>query len=95
MAKVYATLIMKGKKTLDDVPALLKSGCTVWYCDIKKFKYFNDLFGYEQGDALLRDFSAVVKASLEKDELFCRVSILLISMPVFLALLETLQGFLG
>ena len=57
-----------------DVPALLKSGCTVWYCDIKKFKYFNDLFGYEQGDALLRDFSAVVKASLEKDELFCRVS---------------------
>lgn len=24
MAKVYATLIMKGKKTLDDVPALLK-----------------------------------------------------------------------
>ena len=28
---------------------------------------------YEQGDALLRDFSAVVKASLEKDELFCRV----------------------
>ena len=28
-------------------------------------------------------------------ELFCRVSILLISMPVFLALLETLQGFLG
>lgn len=24
MAKVYATLIMKGKKTMDDVPALLK-----------------------------------------------------------------------
>ena len=24
MAKVYATLIMKGKKTLDDVPGLLK-----------------------------------------------------------------------
>ena len=24
MAKVYATLIMKGKKTLDDVQALLK-----------------------------------------------------------------------
>lgn len=24
MAKVYATLIMKGKKTLDDVPALLQ-----------------------------------------------------------------------
>lgn len=24
MAKVYATLIMKGKKTLDDVPALLR-----------------------------------------------------------------------
>ena len=24
MAKVYATLIMKGKKTLDDVPALPK-----------------------------------------------------------------------
>ena len=24
MAKVYATLIMKGKKTLEDVPALLK-----------------------------------------------------------------------
>lgn len=24
MAKVYATLIMKGKKTLDDVPELLK-----------------------------------------------------------------------
>lgn len=57
-----------------EVPALIKSGCTVWYCDIKKFKYFNDLFGYEQGDALLRDFSAVVKASLEDDELFCRVS---------------------
>ena len=24
MAKVYATLIMKGKKTMDDVPALLR-----------------------------------------------------------------------
>nr|DAV16918.1 MAG TPA: hypothetical protein [Caudoviricetes sp.] len=24
MAKVYATLIVKGKKTLDDVPALLR-----------------------------------------------------------------------
>ena len=57
-----------------EVPALIKSGCTVWYCDIKKFKYFNDLFGYEQGDALLRDFSTVVKASLKDDELFCRVS---------------------
>ena len=57
-----------------EVPALIKSGCTVWYCYIKKFKYFNDLFGYEQGDALLRDFSTVVKASLKDDELFCRVS---------------------
>lgn len=28
-------------------------------------------------------------------ELFCKLSILLVSMPILLALLETLQGFLG
>ena len=28
-------------------------------------------------------------------ELFCKLSILLISLPILLALLETLQGFLG
>lgn len=32
----------------------------VWFCDIKKFKFVNDLFGYEIGDRLIRYWAGLV-----------------------------------
>lgn len=45
-----------------------------WYCDIKKFKYFNDLFGYQAGDAVLRHLADHLNRDAEADALFCRIS---------------------
>ncbi|RHP34891.1 bifunctional diguanylate cyclase/phosphodiesterase [Lachnotalea sp. AF33-28] len=46
----------------------------VWYCDIKKFKYFNDMFGYHEGDRILKCLSSVFLDSVNEDEYFCRTS---------------------
>lgn len=45
-------------KFLLDAQAWLESrgdgGWAVWYCDLKNFKYYNDIFGYQRGDEVLR-----------------------------------------
>ena len=46
----------------------------VWYCDIKKFKFLNDLYGYENGDKILKCLSDILLDHSRRDDLFCRVS---------------------
>lgn len=46
----------------------------VWHCDIKKFKYFNDMFGYHEGDRILKRLSSVFLDSVGEDGYFCRIS---------------------
>lgn len=45
-----------------------------WYMDLINFKYFNDLFGYDKGDALLRRLADTLAAGLHDEEIFCRIS---------------------
>lgn len=45
----------------------------IWYCDLKRFKYFNDVFGYEAGDRVLK-YLAEIFGSSSSDALFCRIS---------------------
>lgn len=47
---------------------------TFWYMDLINFKYFNDLFGYDKGDALLRRLADTLAAGLHDEEIFCRIS---------------------
>lgn len=46
----------------------------IWYSDIKKFKYFNDLYGYQAGDAALKWLAELFESRSGKGGLFCRVS---------------------
>ncbi len=46
----------------------------VWYCDLKRFKYFNDMFGYQTGDDILRCLASAIETVGEEDFLFCRVA---------------------
>lgn len=50
------------------------SNYAFWYCDIKRFKYFNDLFGYDAGDDVLRYFADLISRFTLKNEYFCRVN---------------------
>lgn len=44
------------------------------YCDIKRFKFINDEFGYEVGDHLIRHWAEAIKNDLGEDEIIGRVS---------------------
>lgn len=46
----------------------------VWYCDLKNFKYFNDIFGYKAGDSVLQALAQQFKKYENREFLFCRVS---------------------
>lgn len=50
------------------------SSYAVWYCDIKKFKFINDVLGYEEGDRILTSIANLFRDYGEQDALFCRVS---------------------
>lgn len=43
-----------------------------WYCDIDDFKFFNEYFGYETGDLLLKEMAEIFAKYALKRELFCR-----------------------
>lgn len=46
----------------------------IWYGDLKKFKYFNDAFGYKAGDRILKELAKIFHRFEGEDFLFCRVS---------------------
>ena len=46
----------------------------VWYCDIKKFKFINDVLGYEEGDRILIEIAGLLQECSGQNSLFCRVS---------------------
>ncbi|MDK2964903.1 bifunctional diguanylate cyclase/phosphodiesterase [Lacrimispora sp.] len=46
----------------------------VWYCDIKKFKFINDVLGYEEGDRILIEIADLLQKCSGQNSLFCRVS---------------------
>lgn len=46
----------------------------VWYCDIKKFKFINDILGYEEGDRVLICLSNLFRDFGGPDTPYCRIS---------------------
>lgn len=44
------------------------------YCDLKKFKFVNELCGYQAGDRLLKYWGDYLAGSLRAGETFCRIS---------------------
>ena len=47
---------------------------SLWYCDIKNFKYINDFYGYDTGDKLLKYWAKVIADLHGPDEPFARIS---------------------
>lgn len=50
------------------------SSYLLWYGDLKKFKFINDILGYEEGDKILRLISEYLKGLEDKDCIVCRIS---------------------
>lgn len=44
------------------------------YCDLKKFKFVNELCGYQTGDRLLKYWGDFLAETLREGETFCRIS---------------------
>jgi diguanylate cyclase (GGDEF)-like protein len=49
-----------------------KSTIGVIMADLDHFKQFNDTFGHEGGDAILKEFSALLVAQTRKEDIVCR-----------------------
>lgn len=47
---------------------------SVWYCDIRRFKYINDMLGYDVGDNFLKYWVELARATLREDETLGRIS---------------------
>lgn len=47
---------------------------TIWYSDLKNFKYINGMFGYDTGDSLLRYWAEVIRESTHDGETFGRAT---------------------
>lgn len=48
--------------------------CSLWYSDLKNFKYINDIYGYDTGDKLLRYWADIIAADLKPGETLARIS---------------------
>lgn len=46
----------------------------LWYCDLKNFKYVNDVFGYDVGNRLLKFWADLIDQETREGETFTRVS---------------------
>lgn len=61
-----------------DVEKILKEekadSFVFWYCDLKKFKFFNDRFGYDKGDEVLRRMAGMIEEFSGEETVSCRVS---------------------
>lgn len=44
------------------------------YADFADFKYINDVFGYEYGSTVLREYARIIGKELKENEIFSRVS---------------------
>ncbi len=44
------------------------------HCDLKNFKFINDVFGYDTGDRLLKYWADFVATNIQPGESFCRIS---------------------
>lgn len=49
-----------------------QSKFAVQYIDFDNFKYINDVFGYDVGDRILKEYTSIMQESLEENELFAR-----------------------
>lgn len=47
---------------------------SLWYCDLKNFKFINDIYGYEFGDRVLRYWAQVIEQGMGEGEAFARKS---------------------
>lgn len=56
------------QKVLDGTDARI----AILYIDFENFKYINDVFGYEVGDAILQKYAEVLTATLREGELLTR-----------------------
>lgn len=84
-----------------DAGDLLKEGkrsYAIVFMDIDQFKLINELHGYQNGDAILKEIYSAVKVSLQKHETACRMSaddfILLLHYQSQEELEERIQGLL-
>lgn len=50
------------------------SSYVLWYGDVKKFKFINDMLGYEEGDRILKLIAGRLEQEEGKDSIVCRVS---------------------
>ena len=66
----YDEFTLKLQSTINNIEDTVIS---IDYNDIKHFKYFNDTYSYQKGDALLKDFAKL----LNKDNAYERLSQLL------------------
>ena len=47
---------------------------SLWYCDIRNFKFINDIYGYDTGDELLNYWAEIIAEGAHPDETFGRIS---------------------
>ncbi len=47
---------------------------SLWYSDIRQFKFINETFGFDEGDRLLKFWVQILKECLGEDELVGRIS---------------------
>lgn len=62
---------------LDAKPLLARadlSSYMLWYGDLKKFKFINDILGYEEGDKILTLISQYLHQLESRDSIVCRIS---------------------
>lgn len=46
----------------------------VFYLDFDNFKSLNEIFGYEYGNKILKEYAQILDKSLGKNDIFCRIS---------------------
>lgn len=47
---------------------------SLWTINIKEFRFFNEVFGFEKGDLTLKQIARILAKDLQKDECVCRVN---------------------
>ncbi len=77
----FENTLIKGRnlqKFIIDTTEILKTkkdnAYSIWYGDIKVFKYVNDIFGRDTGDNLLKYWSDYLKQDLKEGEVFGRLN---------------------